>query len=174
MLGGKPSSDANDERAVAVVREIADVAAASGLRVALYPHVKTYVQRVEDGLRLVKKADRKNLGVAFNLCHFLKGDDAKNIERGIREAAPHLFLVSINGADAGETNKMGWDRLIQRLGSGSFDVGRVLKALDGVHYSGPVLPPVLSRARRPARESGPLDGRLAEAQRPARRGEVGV
>lgn len=138
VLGGKPSSDTHDGRAVEILREICDLAAASSLRVAFYPHVKNYVERVEDGLRLIKKADRKNLGVAFNLCHFLKVDDEKNLERCIREAAPHLFLVHINGSDAGETNKMGWDRLIQRLDRGSFDVGRVLKAMDDVNYSGPV------------------------------------
>ncbi|MBN1396262.1 MAG: sugar phosphate isomerase/epimerase [Pirellulales bacterium] len=138
VVGGRPSSDAHDERAVKIAREIADMAAGAGLRAAFYPHRSNYVERVEDGLRLVKKVERKNLGIAFNLCHFLKIDDEKNLERCIREAAPHLFLVSINGADRGETNEMGWDRLIQRLGEGDFDVARVLKALDEVHYSGPI------------------------------------
>ncbi len=39
---------------------------------------------------------------------------------------PYLFVVSINGADGGATNDMLWDRLIQTLDRGSFDVGRVL------------------------------------------------
>ncbi|NLF10004.1 MAG: sugar phosphate isomerase/epimerase [Pirellulaceae bacterium] len=138
VLGGRPSSDAEDERAVAVVGEIADLAAAAGLRVAFYPHVNNYVERVEDGLRLIEKAKRKNLGVAFNLCHFLKTDDEKNLDACIRAAAPHLFLVNINGADSGDTRKMSWDRLIQRLDSGSFDLGRLLKTLDEVNYTGPV------------------------------------
>ena len=37
--GGKPSSDASDGRAVAVLREIADMAAQAGLPVTIYPHV---------------------------------------------------------------------------------------------------------------------------------------
>lgn len=138
VTGGTPSSTDSDDRAVAIIREIADMAEACGLRVALYPHVGMYVARVEDAVRLAKKVDRKNVGVTFNLCHFLKLDDEKNLEARLQEAAPYLFLVSINGADGGATNAMGWDRLIQTLDRGSFDVGRVLKALDAVGYKGPV------------------------------------
>ena len=65
--GKAPDGDA---RATAVVREIADMAAASGLRVALYPHFGMYVGRIEDALRVVKNVDRPNLGVSFNLCAF--------------------------------------------------------------------------------------------------------
>lgn len=138
VTGGKPSSDANDDRAVAILREIADMAAASDLRVVLYPHVNFYVQRVEDGLRLVKKVDRKNLGVSFNLCHFLKLDNEKNLGKCLLQAMPHLFMVSINGTDGGDTNKLSWNRLIQTLERGSFDVGRVLKTLKQSGYTGPV------------------------------------
>ena len=53
-----------------------------------------------------------------------------------REAAPHLFLVSINGADAGETQKMGWNRLIQTLDRGTFDNGKLLRLLDEIGYRG--------------------------------------
>ncbi len=138
VTGGTPSSTALDDRAVAIVREVADMAAKSNLRVALYPHVGFYVARIEDALRLSKKAGRKNLGVTFNLCHFLKLDDEKNLERRLNDAAPHLFLVSINGADQGSTTQMGWDRLIQTLDRGTFPVQRVLKALDQCGYTGPV------------------------------------
>jgi hypothetical protein len=47
-----------------------------------------------------------------------------------------LVLVSINGCDAGETRSMGWDRLIQTLGDGSFDVRRVLNLLQQHRYQG--------------------------------------
>ena len=121
-----------------VLREIADLAAKSGLPVAIYPHVGCYAQRVDDALRLVKKADRKNLGVCFNLCHFLILEDEKNLEQRLTEAAPHLLSVNINGADGGETTKMGWKRLIQTLDRGSFDVGVVLRTLKRLHYTGPI------------------------------------
>ena len=136
--GPKPSSTESDEQAVAVFREIADMADKSGLRVALYPHVGTYVARAEDAVRLAKKVDHKNLGVCFNLCHFLKLDDEKNIEQRLRETLPHLFAVNINGADGGATQAMNWDRLIQTLDRGSFDVARVLAAIKQLGYAGPI------------------------------------
>jgi sugar phosphate isomerase/epimerase len=138
VLGGKPSSDTSDDRAVPLLRQIADWAASAGIRVALYPHVNSYVQRVDDCIRLVKKVDRKNLGGAFNLCHFLKCENEKDLERRLKEIMPYLFVVSINGADGGETNRMKWDRLIQTLDRGSFDVARVLRTLKQSGYTGPI------------------------------------
>jgi sugar phosphate isomerase/epimerase len=138
LLGGKPSSDTADDRVVPLLREIADWAAKAGIRVALYPHVNSYVQRVDDCIRVVKKVDRKNVGGAFNLCHFLKCEDEQKLESRLKEVMPYLFVVSINGADGGETNRMKWDRLIQTLDRGTFDVGRVLRTLKQSGYTGPI------------------------------------
>ncbi len=55
IWGGKPSASDLDDGAAAVVREIAGMAEKSGLRVALYPHLGMYVQRVEDAMRLVEE-----------------------------------------------------------------------------------------------------------------------
>ncbi len=132
----KAKSSTLDDRAVKRIRRIADMAQKSGLRVALYPHYNYYVGTIEDALRVAKKVDRRNVGVTFNLCHFLKQHDAKEIEERLLEAMPHLFLVSICGADRGETKSMGWDRLIQPLGEGDFDVGTVLQILHEQKYSG--------------------------------------
>jgi sugar phosphate isomerase/epimerase len=131
IRGSAPDGDA---RATAVVREIADLAAASGLRVALYPHVGMYVGRIEDALRVVKNVDRPNVGVTFNLAHFLAAKDEPNLDERLREALPHLFMVSINGAD----HEGGWDRLIQPLDRGQFDVYGLLKKLVVLGYHGPV------------------------------------
>lgn len=138
ILGGKPSSSDSDSQAVTILREIADMADESGLRVALYPHVGFYVAQIEDSVRLAKKVDRKNVGVSFNLCHFLKIDDERNLEQRLTMAMPYLFLVSINGADRGDTNSMPWNRLIQTLDRGSFDVGRLLRTLKRLGYTGPI------------------------------------
>ncbi|MBX7255946.1 MAG: sugar phosphate isomerase/epimerase, partial [Candidatus Hydrogenedentes bacterium] len=79
ISGGSPSDTSHDARAVELVQEIADLAAASGVRVALYPHSGDWLERVEDALRIVQKANRPNVGVMFNLCHWLKVDDEKNL-----------------------------------------------------------------------------------------------
>ena len=136
--GAVPTSDEADDRAVAIIREIGDMAEKSGLRVALYHHVRHYVDQVEDAVRLVKQVDRKNVGASFNLCHFLKLDDEKYLQQRLEESMPHLFVVSINGADSGETKSMDWDRLIQRLDQGSFDMKGLLQTLDELGYTGPI------------------------------------
>ena len=131
----KPSSQEGDARAVEVIREIADMAAESGVRVALYPHTNFWVERVEDAIRVAKKADRKNVGVTFNLCHWLRTDDEKNMKSLIKSAMPHLFVVSINGADSGGKD---WKQLIQTLDRGSFNILRFLKVLKKSGYTGPI------------------------------------
>ncbi len=131
----KPSSPAGDERAVKIIGEVADMAAESKVRVALYPHTGFWCERVEDAVRVAKKVDRKNVGVTFNLCHWLKVDDEKNMKSLIKSAMPHLFVVTINGADSGGKD---WKSLIQTLDRGSFNMRRFLRTLTNSGYTGPI------------------------------------
>jgi len=131
----KPSAPAGDERAMKILREVADMAAEANVRVALYPHTGFWVERVEDAVRVAKKVNRKNLGVTFNLCHWLMVDDEKNAESLIKSAMPHLFVVTINGADSGGKD---WKTLIQTLDRGTFDMRKFLKTLADAGYTGPI------------------------------------
>jgi len=131
----KPSSPAGDEWAVEILREVADMAAEANVRVALYPHTGFWVERVEDAVRVAKKVDRKNVGVTFNLCHWLMVDDEKNMNSLIKSAMPHLFVVTINGADSGGKD---WKTLIQTLDRGTFDMQGFLKTLGDSGYTGPI------------------------------------
>jgi sugar phosphate isomerase/epimerase len=130
----KPSATDGDESAVKALRELADFAAASGVKVALYPHTNQYAQRVEDCVRLIEKVGRKNLGVTFNLCHWLKVD-GKDLAATLKSAAPHLFVVTVSGADAGGTD---WKKLIQPLDTGTFDVLPLLQQLQALKFAGPI------------------------------------
>jgi sugar phosphate isomerase/epimerase len=131
----KCSDPAGDDDAAAVLGKLADLAAPFGVRVALYPHTGSWVERVEDAVRVAKKVDRKNIGATFNLCHFLQVDSAKNVEAALKAAAPSLFAVTISGAD---NDAKGWDKLIQTLDRGTFDVTRVLRTLKEAGYTGPI------------------------------------
>lgn len=130
----QPSDQGGDARAVQMLREVAALAEPAGVRIALYPHAGTWVERVEDAVRVARGVDRKNVGVTFNLCHWLKVDGT-NLEARLKEALPHLFVVTINGADAGGKD---WGKLIQPLGSGTFDVGKVLAKLAELGWQGPI------------------------------------
>lgn len=127
-----------DEVVVPAIRALCDICHRAGLKLALYPHVNCHTDTVASVLRLVEKAKQPNLGVSFNLCHFLKQNDPATLETTLRAAAPKLMVVSINGADTGDTRAMGWDRLIQPLGQGTFDPAPLLRLLDALNYTGPV------------------------------------
>jgi len=137
-LRGLPAGDpSGDPRAVSVLRELADAAAANGVELVLYPHTGDWVQAVEDAVRVAEKVDRPNLGVMFNLCHWLRVSPDRDFQRALRLCRPWLRAVSINGAEE-YSEKGDWSEYIQPLGKGSFDVLRFLKELHEIGYSGPI------------------------------------
>jgi sugar phosphate isomerase/epimerase len=130
-----PTSDpAGDAVAVPVMRQVADLAKEAGVKVSLYPHLRNWVERVEDGARLAKQVDRENFGVTFNLCHWLMVGDT-DLDASLRAALPHLQMVTINGADQG--NKA-LNACIKPLGTGTYDVGGVLSKLSSLGWHGPI------------------------------------
>lgn len=131
----QPSDPEADPMAVAIVAEIADLAAAQGLSVSLYHHAGSLMERVTDVLRIADKAGRPNVGVTFNLCHWLRTDPPNSLEKTLRLASSRLSMVTINGADAGSKD---WNKLIQPLDRGTFDVGALLDALLRLGYKGPI------------------------------------
>lgn len=128
----KNSDPAADDLVVPVVRELAGLCESNGVRLVLYPHVNIWLHRVEDAVRIAKKVNHPNCGVAFNLCHALSDGQEDQVPALIREAAPYLRLVSINGANAGQKGP------ILPLGKGTYDTSIVLRTLDEIGYKGPV------------------------------------
>ena len=61
-------------------------------------------------------------------------DILKKIPELLKECRPHLFVVTINGAD----HEGGWDRLIQPLDQGAFDVAEFLRQLRTINFNGPI------------------------------------
>jgi sugar phosphate isomerase/epimerase len=138
VAGGKPSDQTSDPRAVALLRELAELAQPHGVKVALYPHVGNWLERVEDALRVTQKVDRSNVGVMFNLCHWLKVDDEENLKPLLQRAQPHLFAVSLNGCDRAATLRAGTGQWITSLDEGNFDMPGLLRALKELGYRGPI------------------------------------
>jgi len=138
----KPSDEAADSIIVPVLQELADFAKPYGVRLAIYPHINLLAEKVEDSYRLAKKVNRSNFGTVFNLCHFLSTDSLSNLQKVLNMVLPNLFVVSISGADDGETIKWykesGWEHLIMPLGKGTLDVYRVVEFLAENEYDGPI------------------------------------
>jgi sugar phosphate isomerase/epimerase len=131
----KPSALGGDARAVEILRELADAAAAHKVRISLYPHNGFWIETVEDATRIAEKANRPNVAVTFNLCHWLKVSKDRNVKAAIERAMPRLSVVTINGAD---TDGQDWKTLIQTLDHGTFDVRGFLETLRDAGYTGPI------------------------------------
>ncbi|HSW46132.1 MAG TPA: TIM barrel protein [Phycisphaerae bacterium] len=127
------SSPAGDARAVELGRELADFAHGYGVRLAIYPHANIWCERVDHAVRIAKQCGRENLGVTFNLTHWLWTDPHGNLESLVRDAMPHLFLVTINGIS--HTAPQG---TLETLDRGDYDVGGFLKPFIAAGYRGPI------------------------------------
>ena len=120
---------------VKAVRETAAMAAKLNIKVVLYPHHGNGVEKMSQAMDLIAKVDHPNLGVMFNVCHYLKNEKLEDMEAAIEKAGDRLFAVSVNGATVGGKN---WGELIRPLGQGDFPLDRLLKVLKKVNFSGPV------------------------------------
>ena len=138
LLNGAKSSDpAVDPHAVEILRKMSDQARESGAQLLLYPHQSSWVERIEDSIRVADKVDRPNVGVMFNLCHWLRVDKSRDYKPLLKQAMPRLWAVSINGADILD-DQPGWGRYIQPLDKGNFDVAALLRTLRELGYTGPI------------------------------------
>jgi len=131
----KPSALQGDARAVEILRELAEEAAAHKVRISLYPHQGFWLETAEDAVRIADTVDLRNVGVTFNLCHWLKVSKDRNVKAVIERAMPHLSVVNINGAD---TDGQDWKTLIQTLDRGTFDMRGFLEMLRDAGYTGPI------------------------------------
>jgi sugar phosphate isomerase/epimerase len=139
-----PSSRDGDAAAVRVLREVADMAKASGVRIMVYPHVWDWLESVPHAIELVEKVGRADVGLTFNLPHWLaltRPEEEKGLRELLARARPRLFAVSVNGAtnvpDKSDRGTI-WKSLIQPLGEGTFDTCSLLGTLVDLGFDGPV------------------------------------
>jgi sugar phosphate isomerase/epimerase len=128
-----------DAVAVPALERALVLAKAKGVKLSLYPHAGFWGESVETCLRVADAVNDRSLGITFNLCHWLKVEGGERDPAPVLKAAlPRLDFVTICGADAGDTRTLGWDRLIQPLGRGTYDVGTFLAKLRAAGYRGPI------------------------------------
>ncbi|RYD65306.1 MAG: hypothetical protein EOP83_07645 [Verrucomicrobiaceae bacterium] len=125
--------------ALGSLREIADHAESAEVKVSLYPHTGFWLERFSDAARVAAVVDRKNVGITFNLCHWLKVEGDVDPIPVISMEAARLQFVTINGSDGGDTKAMGFERLIQPLGQGTYDTAGLVRRLqEEAKWEGPV------------------------------------
>lgn len=131
-----PGQGNHETKAIKRVQDLADLAKTAGLRVSIYPHKGFYVATAEEALRIVRQTERENVGLTINLCHELASGNGPRLKGIVRLAAPHLTMVTINGAT--DQPGQGWNNYIQTLDRGDYDVAGVLEVLQEVNYRGPI------------------------------------
>jgi sugar phosphate isomerase/epimerase len=139
----KPSAHDADTLAVKLLHKLGDMARKSGLEVAIYPHYGFYVERTDHALALCRQANRKNIGMTFNLCHWLATtsmDERAGLTGHLAELRPYLKMITISGAnDVVSGKRVIWDDYILPLCTGSFDTFSLVRYLiRELRFQGPI------------------------------------
>jgi sugar phosphate isomerase/epimerase len=127
----KPSTHDADTLATHLLQQIGDMAKKSDLEVAIYSHYSFYVERTDHALALAKQVNRKNVGLTFNLCHWLATTNQQErmmLKPHLKELNPYLKMITISGAnDVISQSKVIWDDYILPLGQGSFNTYELVR-----------------------------------------------
>lgn len=139
ISGGEPSDRALDDRAVRLVKRLADLARPQGVTIVLYPHTNDWLETCGDGVRIARQVNRAGeVGVMFNLCHWMKADSNRDLPAVLTEAGPWLMAVSLSGSDTPGEVRIGQGQWIQPLDQGSYDIKECLRILQEIGYASPV------------------------------------
>ncbi|MDF1841813.1 MAG: TIM barrel protein [Rubripirellula sp.] len=122
-------------KTVQAVRETAEMASQLNIRVAIYPHHGNAIATMPQAMELIRTVAHPNLGVMFNLCHFLKNERSEDLELVLENAGSRLFAVSTCGANLGGED---WGQLIKPLNQGDFPQARLMQTLKKLGFKGPV------------------------------------
>ncbi len=128
----------DDAVAARQLGELADRAAAHGIRLA-YEALAwgRFVSDYRDAWRVVRRADRPNLGVCLDSFHILsRGHDARAIEE---IPGDRILFVQLADAPALQMDVLSWSRHHRLFpGEGSFDLAGFLRHVEAAGYAGPI------------------------------------
>jgi sugar phosphate isomerase/epimerase len=136
LRGFPPGDPRGEESAIKILRQLGDLAAASGSRVSIYHHTGDWTASLLYALEIANKTNHPQVGVNFNLCHWLMVDGEKDYRPVLRKNAAKIFIVTINGAKVG--TKVWTGGLILPLDEGDFDNRELLATLRDAGYRGPI------------------------------------
>jgi len=141
-IGGKGPAFATltpDTPCIVKLRGLADTAKANNMKIAIYPHLGEWTAKFGDALTVAEHVKHPNFGLSFNLCHALAIGEEDSILALLEKAKPHLFTVTVSGANAHATgDDRLWKQLIQPLGKGTYDVAALIRKLRDIGFDGPI------------------------------------
>lgn len=134
--GSKTSSD----RILALIHEVADIAAEAKVGVSLYPHDHTAVETAEEMLVYLKKANKPNLTISLHQCHEMRAGNTDRLDEVIAAVGSHMDIVTICGSDKQvNDNSTDWSDAIKPLGEGDYDPKNLLRLLKRHQFKGPII-----------------------------------
>jgi sugar phosphate isomerase/epimerase len=133
---GTPASTAGDGPARRWLERLLSIAAERGITLALYPHIRWWLERTEEAVRLCQTIDHPLLRMTFPAFHWY-AVDGRDLPQRLAEAAPYLSLVNVCGSRRYD-NGSGNPATIEPLDDGELDVFAVLGAVRAVGFDGPV------------------------------------
>ena len=133
---GTPSDPAGDAPARRWLERLLPVAAERGITLALYPHIRWWLERTEAAVQLCRAIDHPLLRMTFPAFHWY-AVDGQDLPARLREVAPYLALVNVCGSRRYD-NGSGNPATIEPLDDGELDVFALLGAVRAVGYDGPV------------------------------------
>jgi len=140
IKGGKPSDRRLDDKAVAIIKRIADMARPYGVTVVFYHHGGVWLETCSDGVRIARKVNRPGeVGAMFNLAHWMRRDKNRNLRSVLQEAQPWLMAVSIQGTDTPEKMYTRQEKkAVVPLDESIYDMNEILDILRDIKYTGPI------------------------------------
>ncbi|MFD1139506.1 sugar phosphate isomerase/epimerase family protein [Larkinella insperata] len=142
-----PSAQA-DSLVMRQLRQMADWARQANVPIAIYPHLGFYVERTDHALRLAQAINQPNVGVTFNLCHWLATTpkaDRSDWKQQLTALRPYLKMMTLSGANDVDASALNngpngvWNQYILPLGTGSFDTYELVRfAVQDLDFRGPI------------------------------------
>jgi sugar phosphate isomerase/epimerase len=129
-----PSDSSGDSDALRALNELAVLATRRGVHLLLYPHIKFWLERVEDAARLCRKLGHPNLGVVFCGYHWY-AVDGKNLMATLADAGPFLRDANLCGSRRVK-DQSGERCTLEPLDDGELDNFAVLGAIDSIGHPG--------------------------------------
>ena len=133
--GGKTGDEESFRQAVALGRQVADLAGRYGVRLAMKPHVGAAVYNTETALRAWREIGSPHLGLNFDPSHLHRaGEDVAEAARQFGAAGA---IVHSHFRDCPSRQIPGPGKPEQQVpGRGEVDIPGVLRALADVGYQG--------------------------------------
>ena len=122
------------DKTVSALVEIADYAAPMGVKLCIETHGGTLTFSAKDTLRMVKEANRPNVGVLLDYA-WIAWAGEERVEQVVESCAP--YMVHFHYKDWRFDSKMG-KKTACLMGEGSVPWPAVFKAVKAVGYKGPL------------------------------------